>query len=479
MKTIAISKSNWHMGCILIRESTNRNLYSREANMKSFVFKQALFLIGATLILVLLMGFFFFSSAHGGTPPCDLRAEFETAILSSSWDDDWDDDWDEWEDNWDDDWDSDMDDWVNGDRAGLMLRYNRVEGLMAGMRMKREYWRERGSNRPFIYGHWGYAFAAKEFQYQAGLEKGMFDTFRFSFGGEYHRMIDTPDRWIIQDEENSIAAILLKEDFQDFYLREGGSGYVMQNLTEAISLTAAYHVDEFRSVEKNTNWSIFGGKKQFRPNPAMDEGELKSISLKFEIDTRNSKKKTKSGWYIQMEGEHAGDDLNGDFTFDRALVDIRRFQPLGYQDGLDLRIRAGSSWGDMPWQRRFHLGGLSTLRAFRYKKFPCGPDQAGGNRMVLGQIEYRLGRQDLPDEIDLGILENFYIILFADAGWVAHVDEGLDWTEGFDDLDYRDFKSDIGLALANRGGNMRFEIARRTDTGHKPFMFWFRLNRPF
>ena len=31
----------------------------------------------------------------------------------------------------------------------------------------------------------------------------------------------------------------------------------------------------------------------------------------------------------------------------------------------------------------------------------------GGNRMVLGQFEYRLGMQDLPDELGLGIFDNF------------------------------------------------------------------------
>ncbi|NQT25818.1 BamA/TamA family outer membrane protein [candidate division KSB1 bacterium] len=447
--------------------------------MKSIILKQVFFLIGATLILVILMGFFFFSNAHGATPQSNSEKGFRANLTTSSWGDDWEEDGDEWDEEWDADWDSDVDEWVDGDRTGLMIRYNRVEGLMAGMRIKKEYWRSRDSNRPFIYGHWGYAFAAKEFQYMAGLEKGLFDTYRFGFGGEYHRMIDTPDRWIIQDEENSLAAVVLKEDFQDFYLREGGSGYLMQNITEAVTMTAAYNVDQFKSVEKNTNWSIFGGKKQFRPNPIMDEGELYSLSAKLVLDTRNSKRKTKQGWYVQIEGEHAGNDLRGDFTFDRLLVDLRRFQPLGYQDGLDIRLRAGSAWGHLPWQRSYHLGGLSTLRAFQYKAFPGGPDQSGGNRMVLGQIEYRLSRQDLPDEIDLGILEHFYIILFADAGWVENVDENLDWTEGFEDLDYGDFKSDVGLALSNRGGNMRVEIARRTDTSVKPFMFWFRLNRPF
>jgi len=375
-----------------------------------------------------------------------------------------------------DDWDWDEED--AGDRTSYDVRYNRVEGLYTGIQLRKEYWRMRYPSRPFLYGFYGFSFGAKTSEFQIGLEKGFFDEYRMAFGGEFHDRIDTPDRWIMPDNENSLAAFFLKEDFHDFYKREGGSGYIIQNLSHDVTLKAAYHFDSYDDIKRNVSWALFGGKKKFRDNPLMTIGELRSMMGTLVVDTRNSKSHTTRGWYIQAEGEHAGRDLGGDFDFDRILLDIRRYQSLGFSEGFDIRLRAGTCHGIVPWQKSFHLGGLGTLRGFRYKAFPNGPMNPGGNRMLLAQFEYRMGRQDLPDEIDLGILEHFNLILFTDVGWVGAVDPEEGLFNGFD-LDWSDVKNDVGIGLANRSGNVRVEVARRTDTSEKPFSFYFRISRPF
>lgn len=425
--------------------------------MQRVIVKQIFFLLFLAMMLVLIMGIIFYTN---------VRAQG----IALSFDPDWDWDWD-----WDDD--------RVGNRTSLDLRYNRVEGLHIGGRVKKEYWRRRHPRSPFLYGFAGYSFKAKDFQYQIGLEKGFFEDYRLAFGGEYHRMIDTPDRWIIPSSENSLAAFLLKEDFHDFYLREGGSGYIIQNFARNSTLSLTYHYDTLDSLSKNTNWSLFGGKKRFRENPNMNIGEnrseIRSVVGRIVFDTRNSVKRTTRGWYVQAEWEHAGNGMGGDFDFDRILVDFRRYQPLGFGEGLDFRCRVGTSHGQLPWHRSYHLGGLGTLRGFPYKFLPNGWDNPGGNRMVLAQLEYRMGSQDLPDELDWGILELFNLILFVDVGWVENVGVEQQFYEGFEDLTWSGLKSDVGLALANRSGNMRIQIARRTDTGEKPFTFTFRINRPF
>ncbi len=377
-------------------------------------------------------------------------------------------DW-EWEEEFD-----------RGRRATFDLRYNRVEGIYTGLRVKRYESYYGFSNKPFIYGFTGYSFGSNDFEYLLGLEKGFFEDYHIAFGGEYHRMIDTEDRWIIPDLENSLAAFFLKEDFQDFYFREGGSFYISQNFTKRFNLTAAYRYEELDSLAKSVNWALFAGKsKDFRENPAMDAGTVRSITANFTIDSRNSRSAPYRGWYIQFEYEHAGGDLGGDFSFDRVLMDIRRYQPIGFNEGLDFRLRIGTANGYLPWHKSFHLGGLSTLRGFKYKEFPNGPLNRGGNRMLLAQIEYRMGEQDLPDELDWGLLELFNLIIFIDSGWVGDTDSGYGLLKGFGALSWKNLKTDVGIALANRSGSVRFEVARRTDTGKKPFRFLFRITRPF
>ncbi len=99
--------------------------------------------------------------------------------------------------------------------------------------------------------------------------------------------------------------------------------------------------------------------------------------------------------------------------------------------------------------------------------------------MVLAQAEYRLGTREIPEEMYLWILEHFNIILFVDVGWVGSVDTEASLFDGFDGLSWSSLKSDVGIALANRSGSVRFQVARRTDTGKKPFIFSFRISRPF
>jgi outer membrane protein assembly factor BamA len=428
--------------------------------MQRIVLKQLLFLLFLTSIIILLMGFWIITSAKAETPAV------KPFLNDLSWN------------NWNLDSDEDIDEGFSRrryhDRSGPSVRYNRVEGLYLGMKLNKDGGRMWYPSKLTIFGFWGYAFSAKEFQYQAGLEKGFFEEYRLAFGGEYHRRITTPDLWIMPEDENSLAAFLIKEDFHDYYFTEGGSGWISQNITSALQLSAAYQVDKTDSLKRRASWSLFGGKKKFRENPAMDAGQFKSLVGRIVIDTRNSVKRTTRGWYIQLEVEHADNHL-----YDRFLADLRRYQPLGYDEGLDFRIRMGTSYGVLPWQKGFHLGGVSTLRGFEYKEFPNGWCNPGGNRMALVQLEYRMGRENLPDEISFGLLEQFNLIVFTDLGWIGDVDSSDGLVEGFNGLSIRTMKHDVGLGLANRSGSVRIEIARRTDTGHRPYTFSFRISRPF
>lgn len=430
-------------------------------NCKSYcIFEEALMQKIRQLLIPVII--FMFAAANTLIFGLDFNCYFDRpGSAFQDFDDDWD--WDDWDDN----------------RTSFDGRYNRVEGPYLGFRTNPDVMRDKYRDRIIVLGKAGYAFSAKEVEYQFGLEKGFFDDFRFAIGGEYHDLIESPDTWVIPNDENSLAAMFLKEDFHDFYQKEGSSFYVRQNFTQNAFLSLAYHVDQLDSLNKNSNWAVFGGKKKFPENPAMSVGENKSIIANFVLDTRNSKRRTTHGWFVQMEYENAlNKDWRGDFKYERALVDIRHFQSFFTGDGLDLRVLAASSSYNMPWHRRFYLGGLSTLRGFPYKAFPCGRMNPGGTRALLGQVEYRLGYPEIFDDMDLDIFETFNIILFADAGWVSNMEHNT-LTEGFEDIDINDFKSDVGIAFANNAGNVRLEIARRTDRDEKPYTVLFRINRPF
>ena len=386
----------------------------------------------------------------------------------------------------------------------VYANYNRVDGLTLGVRLPTQSWWEDRSYSFAITGKFGYSFVSKKWQKQIGIERWLLGDTRFAVGAEIHDMTDTEDRWIISDDENSLAAAIIKEDFQDFYGREGFSVYASQNLGRRIKLQAEFHDDEFSNLEQQAKWSLFGGKKKFYANPmALPYGfvtspefelerfmHIKSVAARLTIDTRNDKENTTRGWYITAFAERGGHELTSPLDFERFIVDVRRFQPLGWDENLNIRLRAGTSTGTLPPMYWFDLGGISSMRGYGYKEMT-------GDRMVLGNLEYRLN----TSKADWFIFDSFDIILFGDAGlaWFANEelqDRFMSWPldeeyieqsnkiapkETFEGLTFDDIKSDIGIALASHDDGFRINFAKRLDRdfGDGDFVITVRISQPF
>jgi cytoskeletal protein CcmA (bactofilin family) len=382
--------------------------------------------------------------------------------------------------------------------------YNRVDGLILGLRTPNKCWWEKHRHNFAILGKGGYSFASKRFQYQLGVERWMLDDFRFALGGDFHDITDTQDDWIIGVEENGLAAFLIREDFRDYYRRQGFSGYGQQYFGRYLSLKAEYRNEQFSNLVNETNWSLFGKHKKFRKNPsalpigfqdanfssANDAGnlELQSFTATVTFDARTKYKRAYRGWYIQAFAERAGYELKSDMEFERFIVDIRRYQPLGWDENLDIRLRAGSATGILPPMYWFDLGGISTLRGYDFKEFT-------GDRMVFGNVEYKLR----TGKDDWFIFDEFDIILFVDSGtcWFASGETGENmgtWSERnrlnaqaksikardtFDELNWSRLKTDVGIALASQDNDFRINLARRVDRGGSDIVVTLRLGAEF
>ncbi|HEX9972642.1 MAG TPA: DUF5686 family protein [bacterium] len=355
----------------------------------------------------------------------------------------------------------------------FMFRYNRVEGLFLGLKLGHEDWQDKSSAWFDIYGHAGYGFSRKRGCYQIGVERSFFGKFGPVIGVEAHDIVASEDEWIMPSFENSLAALFLREDFHDYYRREGYSAYLSHDISELLMLTAEYRKDHHYDLKRKTSWSIFGGDKKFRENPLIDAIEFNSLITSLTLDTRNCYKYPDQGWLIDVSGEFAGKDFNKTGAdFDRFIVDIRRYQPITYGENLDFRLRGGSSRGVLPEHLKFDIGGLSTLRGYKFKEFE------NYNRMLLGNIEYRIHGKRNPLNSVMGLSE-FSFILFADAGYVWTVDDTLRAQDGFKYLDWEDLYTSIGFGIGNREGNVRLDFAKRLDIKGEPMVVTFRINRPF
>jgi len=361
------------------------------------------------------------------------------------------------------------------DQQVVLLRYNRVEGLFAGLRLPRNFNPRQQVVDFGLYGEAGYGFRSKAWRYRLGGEFSAFSgpprgvPFLMTLGAEVHDLTDTQDRWIIPEMENSLSAFLFKRDYMDFYRRGGWSIYVTQRVAGVLSLTGRFASDDFYSLPNRTNWALFGGP-DFRPNPAIDEGRIISLRGELRLDTRNSRQHPHQGWLIQGLAERAGGVFGGEYDFQRYLVDLRRYQPLTLGDRLDVRLRVGTARGPLPRQYMYDLGGLSTLRGYGFKEFT-------GDRFLLGNVEYwvnadqRLGGAWLFGDLNL-------VFLF-DAGLAWFADDPSSPLADFSNLGNRNIRTSAGLAIASDSGNFRIELVKRLDRGGERVSVRFRASRPF
>ena len=346
------------------------------------------------------------------------------------------------------------------------LQYNRVDGLFVGYKKPRELYRRHGIFQ--IYGLAGIGLKSNRFQYQVAFERSFFPAYmQTSFGAEAYDLTYSEDEWLIPTMENSLAALLIHEDYHDFYRRIGYGGFFSQQFTRHARLKAGYYEEDHRNLFRKTDWALFGGRKSFRMNPAIEEATLRGLLSQFRIDTRNRYHSTRKGWLINMVAEYFPAKFNGTVDFERYILDVRRFQPISRGENINIRIRAGESAGVLPIQKYFDLGGISTLRAFDYKAFT-------GDRMILGNIEYHVNWDRLNWSPSIPILDEFNFIIFADAG-AAWFREDMD----FQDLTFRDLYSDAGIAFATSDGSMRLNIAKRLDRSVDAIRVTFRLSQPF
>ena len=161
-------------------------------------------------------------------------------------------------------------------------------------------------------------------------------------------------------------------------------------------------------------------------------GESREGVLEDVLSTQNG-----GGWFLWAEGEIAGEQFGGDFEFRRVEADVRRTLRLTPDQTMKLRVRAGTSEGTLPAQKRFELGGIGTLPGYGYKEFE-------GDRMVLANVEYRFG---------------------GDTAFVPFLGAGRVWGSG-EETKFEDFKSNAGVAFeTGNSEDSRLRLSWAVPTG--------------
>ncbi|MFC1730332.1 BamA/TamA family outer membrane protein [candidate division KSB1 bacterium] len=358
------------------------------------------------------------------------------------------------------DWEDDLMD------EDFIIRYNRVEGLFLGGRITNPDW---GDGRLlYLYGEGGYGFKSEDWRYTIGLERRFFDDHFLSIGVKAYDLTDSDDFWRIGKNENWLAASIIKEDFFDYYNRRGHSAYISQQIDNIAKFQLEYRIDRFENMPLKASWSLFGGRKKFRDNPAIVTGDMRSINFYAIFDSRERTYRSNQGFFARFDTEYTSPDLESDFDYERYILDLRSYVPLSRYENLNVRLMLGSSRGALPPQRGFYIGGIGTLRGLKFKEFP-------GTSMAMGNIEYVFDPYRLLTGPPSWFLEDFRISLFTDIGAVDFVELDDYW----DMMDKDIWKHDVGFGILSQDEDARLDFAWRTDKQGEPLRVTFRINRTF
>ena len=174
-----------------------------------------------------------------------------------------------------------------------------------------------------------------------------------------------------------------------------------------------YNLEDHSSLDRVTSYSFPGGFAQ-RGNPAIDDGRLSSVGLNLSAGNRPAPFGVTGNSGLKLSVEHSNKDLLGsDFSFTRAEANIdlridtflqRRMMP----NALDLRLRAFTSTGDLPYQRFMGIDGSMTGLT------PFGAFKSSPNRQIEGEHGVALFWE-----------HNFRTVPFELPGWQRWAENGL------------------------------------------------------
>ncbi len=238
----------------------------------------------------------------------------------------------------------------------LDVAYNRVEGFHLGARY------DPVQITPWLAGaaQWAYGLSSRMSAYLLGASVSPLKGNALRFGGNvYRRMDHRPDAGYYGTLLNSAAALLVKNDYRDYYRAEGWDLFVDAVLHPKARALLGYVSEEQRSVELRSDYSLFSRARSFRPNPPVREGVLRALRTEVRIGSAPVPLDLVTPDAIEVQAEFSDPRLtSGDFRYTRAIVTGTLSVPT-FGEGfflrplLRIRASAGASSGALPPQRWF------------------------------------------------------------------------------------------------------------------------------
>ena len=347
----------------------------------------------------------------------------------------------------------------------FMFSYNRVEGFFFGFGVPKEFKDSYGmGSRLTFYGFLGYGLSNDQTSYRAGLTRKLFGRNSFELGAEIFDLTQSEDLWVIPRNENSTIALLFHEDYYDYYRNAGNSVYGIQNFGRTLIVEGGYVEEKHSNMSVEKDWSLFRQSEEFRDNPLITEGTFKNTYLV--VRTGNSR--AFRNWDAVLQAEWNSTLFDDEMpSYERYIVSVSRYQPLGRNDDINFRVRYGTTNGSVPLQKKFDLCWIGTLRGYEYKEFQ------DGDKMAMLNVEYTTNGEEIAGLEFLPIFDDYLIALFMDAGVV--------WSDRRDLPGLSEFNRNIGVGIGSKDDGFRVNFAKPLDgpKDEREIVVSLRLNKMF
>jgi hypothetical protein len=275
---------------------------------------------------------------------------------------------------------------------------------------------------------------------------------------------------------NSVAALLLKDDVQDYYRTVGGSMKFTVAAGERTIVSATVRSEQQLTVYQTTNYSFLKKDIPYALQPGIINGRMNALRFDAAHGSEGILALSKQGYLMKGSVEQSGGPLGGRFDFTqmkgkfRAKIATMLKEETVTPPALGFQITGGYSFGSVPPQRYVEL----------YSKF----ETAAGYGTLKGLPRREMyGDQYLALTVD----HNFRRTLFAPLGITSLMESNLDlimevnaarsWfspralrTPLFPSRDSGGWYYEASIGISNIADLLRFDITRRFS-GKKDWAF--------
>lgn len=308
-----------------------------------------------------------------------------------------------------------------------MLRYNRVEGLSAGVRTD---W-DLGRGRLDLTARLGSADLEPNVELGLGIPSLRRD---WRVAG-YHRLASADPATRPFSFRNSLGALLFGRD-DGVYFRASGAELQVEPAPGEGRFQARLYAERQTAASRNTDFSlrrVLNDEYRFAPNIEARRADQLGVEAALGFDRGLDPAGVRWGAWLEAKAE------TGTFTFLRPGLTLNGGVPLPGRMLAAVELGAGTSFGSRddsgtisPPQAHWFIGGPATLRGFPPGAF-TGPDHARA-------------RVELASRLPAARL-----VVFGDAGWAGSFDQ------------YRSRATGVaaGIGAGFLDGLLRVDVARR------------------